>query len=56
LQACTEMDHLHTKGPLAKLMRWFSWLESARLYRPQLFAIKMALHYVYDCRLSVDAR
>lgn len=46
LQACTEMDHLHNKGPLAKLMRWFSWFESARLYRPQLFAIKMALHYM----------
>ena len=46
LQACAEMEHLHNKGPLAKLMRWFSWFESARLYRPQLFAIKMVLHYM----------
>ena len=46
LLACTEMEHLQNKGPLAKLMRWFSWFECARLYRPQLFAIKMILHYM----------
>jgi hypothetical protein len=33
------------QGPLVKLMRWFSFFESARFYRPELSAIKMLLEY-----------
>jgi hypothetical protein len=32
-----------TKGPLVKLMRWFSFFESAMFYRGELFATRMVL-------------
>lgn len=37
------LSSFSTKGPLVKLMRWFSWFESAMFYRGELWATKMIL-------------
>lgn len=46
LEALSQMDNFRVKGPMVKLMRWFSWFESAVLYAPELHGLKMALHYM----------
>ncbi len=37
------LDSFQTKGPLIKLMRWFSWFESMSFYSGELWATKMIL-------------
>lgn len=53
-----QSSSFHTKGPLVKLMRWFSWLESATMYRNQLWSIKMILektvHVQQDCEGTLE--
>ena len=46
LEALSLMDNIRVKGPMVKLMRWFSWFESAALYAPELHGMKLALHYM----------
>jgi hypothetical protein len=43
--ALRSLETFAKQGPLVKLMRWFSFFESARFYRPELSAIKMLLEY-----------
>ena len=38
-----EIECCINKGPLVKLMRWFSCFQSARWYEGQLFVLKMVL-------------
>ena len=37
------LDSYATKGPLIKLMRWFSWFESMTFYSGELFATKIIM-------------
>lgn len=37
------LETFHTKGPLIKLMRWFSWFESMAFYSGELVATKLIL-------------
>ena len=39
------MDSFNKKGPLIKLMRWFSWFETMEFYRGDLMATKMVLEH-----------
>ena len=40
---------IRLKGPLTKLMRWFSWQESAKFYTGQFYALKFVLdHHCKD--------
>jgi len=42
-QSLKAMDSFATKGPLIKLMRWFSWFESMLFYHGEMWATKMVL-------------
>ena len=42
-QSLKAMDSFATKGPLIKLMRWFSWFESMLFYDGEMWATKMVL-------------
>eukprot|EP00438_Fugacium_kawagutii_P012976 Skav229746 [mRNA] locus=scaffold1287:489257:493660:+ [translate_table: standard] len=37
------MNNCLNKGPLIKLMRWFSWFESMQFYKGDMWALKMVL-------------
>ena len=42
------LDSFATKGPLIKLMRWFSWFESMVFYSGELWMTKMVLESAMD--------
>ena len=42
------LDSFNTKGPLIKLMRWFSWFESMVFYQGELWMTKMVLESGLD--------
>lgn len=42
------LDSFQTKGPLIKLMRWFSWFESMVFYSGELWMTKMVLEASLD--------
>ena len=42
------MEAFHQKGPLIKLMRWFSFFESMAFHEGQLMATKMILQHTLD--------
>ena len=43
LAAVKHMQSFRIKGPLVKMMRWFSWFESAAFYSRELHAVRMIL-------------
>ena len=46
------MKNFAQKGPLVKMMRWFSWFESAKWYRPELHTLKMFLEWFLSIGIS----
>ena len=48
LEKVAALDSFATKGPLIKLMRWFSWFESMSFYSGELWATKMILEFSED--------
>lgn len=46
LHSIANMQNFVSKGPLVKLMRWFSWFESATMYAPELHGVKMVFEYM----------
>jgi hypothetical protein len=46
--ALRDLKCFRLKGPLVKLMRWFSWFEAVQWHKGQLIGIKMVLVYHFS--------
>ena len=44
-----DMPSVNFKGPLTKLMRWFSWWENYKFHRKELHALKGIIGYYFQC-------
>ena len=55
LDSVLGMKSFVTKGPLVKMMRWFSWFESAAFYRRELHSIRMILEAFVEAHGTADA-
>ena len=50
-----DMPSVNSKGPLTKLMRWFSWWENYNFHRGELHALKAIIGFYFELERGDDA-
>ena len=49
------MNNFRIKGPLTKMMRWFSWFESAKFYTGESYGLKFVLDYHFSAGGALES-